>query len=57
MWKVFPADMSFGELSLIKSQSHLRSHIRIDSLATAEIAADPFCPEHLFKISNVAIGG
>lgn len=33
MWKVFPADMSFGELSLIKSQSHLRSHIRIDQFS------------------------
>lgn len=32
-WKVFPADMSFGELSLIKSQSHLRSHIRIDQFS------------------------
>lgn len=49
MWKVFPADMSFGELSLIKSQSHLRSHIRIDQFSYSWNCSWPLLPWALIQ--------
>ncbi len=45
----FPADMSFGELSLIKSQSHLRSHIRIDQFSCGWNCSWPLLPWALIQ--------
>lgn len=45
----FPGDMSFGELSLIKSQSHLRSHIRIDQFSYSWNCSWPLLPWALIQ--------
>lgn len=45
----FPGDMSFGELSLIKSQSHLRSHIRIDQFSYSWNCSWPLVPWALIQ--------
>lgn len=45
----FPGDMSFGELSLIKSQSHLRSHIRIDQFSCGWNCSWPLVPWALIQ--------
>ena len=45
----FPGDMSFGELSLIKSQSHLRSHIRIDQFSYGWNCSWPLLPWALIQ--------
>lgn len=49
MWKVFPTDTSFGEVSLIKSQSHLRSHIRIDQFSHSWNCSWPLLPWALIQ--------
>lgn len=45
----FATDMSFGELSLIKSQSHLRSHIRIDQFSYSWNCSWPLSPWALIQ--------
>lgn len=49
LWKVFPGEMSFGELSLIKSQSHLRSHIRKDQFSYSWNCSWPLLPWALIQ--------
>lgn len=49
LWKVFAGEMSFGELSLIKSQSHLRSHIRKDQFSYSWNCSWPLLPWALIQ--------